>query len=107
MTPHDPNGLKQLVQLTPAPPGWYALYGEWVSDGDGGDKADVHARVPVASWALVEGDDGQRWVVGVNMFGKGGAGDPCDEEQVGGHGFLDYAYLAEKHRPDGYSPAED
>jgi hypothetical protein len=86
--------MKRLVEIVPAPPGWYA---RWKF----GHESTV--SIPVTVWALVEdGDPSNRHVVGVDADGKWpGAAD------IEAGDFVRYIFQAPGDGPpeDLFSPA--
>ena len=66
-TPAGATG-ESIVTIIPADAGWRAIYG-----GQGGSEESGLSRV--VAWALVEGDDGERRVVGLVV-------DPQDRASI-------------------------
>jgi hypothetical protein len=56
--------MKKIMQLIPAAPGWFATY------NDDGNRIEA----PVAAWALMEDDFGDRWIEGVDPAASGWGG---------------------------------
>ena len=61
------TGDERIVTIVPADTGWRAIYG--------GQGADDSGLSRIVAWALVEGTDGSRRVVGMVV-------DPKDRKQI-------------------------
>jgi len=72
----------EIVQIVPAPGGWYA-YGQ---DGQG-----VEFLAPVVCWALIEPSSNVRRVVGLGAHGLGPVSRVEDLP-----GFVEYRYVSEE-----------
>ena len=72
----------EIVQIVPAPRGWYA-YGQ--------DEQGVEFLAPVALWALVESSSNVRRVVGLSAHGYSSVSRVEDSP-----GFVHYRYVSEE-----------
>jgi hypothetical protein len=74
-----------IVQITPAHPGWYA-YGK--------EEDGVEFLTPIVCWALAESSAGIRYVAGLCAHRRGLVAVAANEP-----GFVEYRYMPEGEDP--------
>jgi hypothetical protein len=67
---------KQIIQIVPATPGWWAYYSDPINPAD----SEAHFEGPVALWALLEDEAGRRFIQGVDPTGTSWTGDEVTQD---------------------------